>query len=99
MFLILISSFYNQWYEKIHKKKLLYINGLALCPNLHRAFDRGHLTIDESYKVVVANNVEENTDNSSSLKQFENKTIILPNNLSHYPKADNLLWHNENVFK
>jgi putative restriction endonuclease len=29
-------------------------NGLALCPNLHRAFDRGLIAISDDYKVVVS---------------------------------------------
>jgi putative restriction endonuclease len=29
-------------------------NGLALCPNLHRAFDRGLIAISDDYRVVVS---------------------------------------------
>jgi len=32
----------------------LFFNGLALCPNLHRAFDRGLIAISDDYRVVVS---------------------------------------------
>lgn len=28
-------------------------NGIALCPNMHRAFDRGLLSIDSQYRIIV----------------------------------------------
>jgi len=34
-------------------------NGIALCPNLHRAFDRGLITIDAGYRVKVSAGVIE----------------------------------------
>ncbi len=52
-------------------------NGIALCPNLHRAFDRGLIAIDEKYKVVVSNNFKEDGTNYS-IKAFEGKEINLP---------------------
>lgn len=74
-------------------------NGLALCPNLHRAFDRGLITINEDYRVVVSRQFNEPTDCSHSIRQFENKRINLPQERSYYPNTDNLRWHNNNIFK
>lgn len=74
-------------------------NGLSLCPNIHRAFDRGLLTIDENYRLVVSKNFEEDINSPFSMKQFENRTILLPKNMSYAPLKENLLWHNENVFR
>jgi hypothetical protein len=34
-------------------------NGIALCPNMHRAFDRGLLSIDENYRLLVSPGVIE----------------------------------------
>ncbi|KAA6344455.1 hypothetical protein EZS27_007901 [termite gut metagenome] len=73
-------------------------NGLALCPNLHRAFDRGLITIDENYKIVVSKSFNEELDTTYSINQFENKIITLPQNKKFYPQKENLIWHNENVF-
>ncbi len=74
-------------------------NGLSLCPNIHRAFDRGLITIDENLRVIISDDFEENQNNPFSLKQFRNKKILLPTNMSYAPKKENLLWHNENIFK
>mgnify|MGYP001946536976 FL=1 len=74
-------------------------NGLALCPNIHRAFDRGLITIDENYKVVISSQFEEELDNPFSIREFDNREILLPQNLSFAPDRGNLLWHNENVFR
>lgn len=74
-------------------------NGLALCPNIHRAFDRGLITIDEDFKVLISKEFEEELGNPFSIKDFDNKKILLPNNKLFIPNKANLLWHNENVFK
>lgn len=73
-------------------------NGIALCPNLHRAFDRGLITIDSDYKVVVSSRFKED-ENNYSIRRFKNRLINLPHNQEFFPKVDNFKWHNENVFK
>ena len=73
-------------------------NGIALCPNLHRAFDRGLIGIDENYKVVISSMFKEN-ENSYSIKAFENREISLPILKTSCPIKDNFEWHRINVFK
>jgi putative restriction endonuclease len=73
-------------------------NGIALCPNLHRAFDRGLIAIDENYKVVVSKSFRED-ETSYSIRTFENKELILPNTQDYYPSIGNLKWHFLNVYK
>lgn len=73
-------------------------NGIALCPNLHRAFDRGLIAINEDYKVVVSKNFKEK-ENSYSIRAFENKIINLPSIESYFPTANNFLWHLKNIYK
>lgn len=73
-------------------------NGLALCPNLHRAFDRGLITIDGHYRVVVSDGLREKGVCSHSLRQFHGKPIHLPREKAYYPATDNLAWHNYHVF-
>lgn len=73
-------------------------NGIALCPNLHRAFDRGLIGIDENYKVVVSKSFKEDNTNYS-IRAFEGKEIQLPKLKSYYPLKQNFGWHRENVFK
>lgn len=67
-------------------------NGIALCPNLHRAFDRGLISISDDYNVLVKKNFIESMSNFN-LKQFENKKILLPNKEEHFPLQTNLNHH------
>jgi putative restriction endonuclease len=73
-------------------------NGIALCPNLHRAFDRGLIGIDEDYRVVISKSFNEDTT-SYSIRAFEGKGIYLPDVNSQYPLKENFIWHMINVFK
>lgn len=66
-------------------------NGLSLCPNLHRAFDRGLISIDNDYKVLIKSFVE--NESIYAIQQFEGKSILLPQQKSHYPAYDNLVHH------
>lgn len=72
-------------------------NGISLSPNLHRAFDRGLLTITADYTVLISKSVKEN-QSPYSLKQFEGKPIILPENHQHHPSVENLKWHQRECF-
>ncbi|GGK73738.1 HNH endonuclease [Rufibacter glacialis] len=74
-------------------------NGLALCPNLHRAFDRGLITIDPQLKVVVSPSIAEDEANAYALKKLAGKRLNLPFGAIHYPAPENLAWHREKVFK
>ena len=73
-------------------------NGIALCPNLHRAFDRGLIAIDDNYKVIVSDSFREDKT-SYSIKAFEGKKIILPYQNDYFPLKENFEWHKNNVFK
>jgi putative restriction endonuclease len=73
-------------------------NGIALCPNLHRAFDRGLIGIDENYQVMVSTLFKEE-DSFYSIRVFEGKPIQLPNHQDYYPLKENFLWHRKEVFR
>jgi putative restriction endonuclease len=66
-------------------------NGIALCPNLHRAFDRGLISIDTEYRVLVKPFKEQ--ENFYSIKQFEGKQTLLPNSKHYFPSQENLAAH------
>lgn len=67
-------------------------NGIALCPNMHRAFDRGLITIDDNYRVLVSKNFMESYSHYS-IKQFDRKEILLPENENYWPGLENLRHH------
>lgn len=70
-------------------------NGIALCPNLHRAFDRGLISIDEGYKVLVSRKFSENQKSTYSLMQFEGKNLNLPETEKYFPSSQALRQHRE----
>lgn len=74
-------------------------NGIALCPNLHRAFDRGLVSVDEAYRILVSSHVEEDTAHPYSLTKLSGKPIILPKQIRYQPAQENLEWHRREVFK
>lgn len=74
-------------------------NGIALCPNMHRAFDRGLLSISSEYKILVSSHVYENEEHSYSLNRLKNKPIDLPLSKHYWPSYENLEWHRLNVFR
>ncbi|GAA3935741.1 HNH endonuclease [Hymenobacter algoricola] len=72
-------------------------NGIALCPNLHRAFDRGLLTVDENYRVVFSAAFTENTDSAFHLRQMAGKLLLLP--AHHLPSLEAFAWHRQHIFQ
>ena len=74
-------------------------NGIALCPNLHTAFDRGMIGVDEQLRVVVSSSLAENMTSPYNLKQFHGQRIRLPFGEVHYPKMDSFRWHLKEKFR
>lgn len=73
-------------------------NGISLCPNLHRAFDRGLIGFDDDFRVLISSCFAESLKSTYSLKQFTGKKILLPENKLFYPSVESLQWHRENKF-
>ncbi len=69
------------------------LNGICLSPNLHRAFDRYLITINDEYRVIVSDKFNESGNHL--LKPFHKKTIHLPTETKYLPNSSNLQWHNQ----
>ncbi|MEP0367789.1 MAG: HNH endonuclease [Cyclobacteriaceae bacterium] len=67
-------------------------NGISLCPNLHRAFDRGLLSINDDYRVILSDDFKE-SESPFNISQFRNQKLILPSEKRYYPAHANLEWH------
>lgn len=67
-------------------------NGIALCPNLHRAFDRGLISISDNFEVLLNKNFVEN-NSVFNISQFEMQKISLPINSQFHPTSENLFQH------
>lgn len=74
-------------------------NGIALCKNHHWAFDRGLFTIDDNYKIIIANNFEEISPHAKAIKNFHGERLLLPSESQYRPGLDFLRWHRDNIFK
>jgi len=74
-------------------------NGIALCPNMHRAFDRGLLTVDEDYRIIVSPHFTEDENHDYSLRKLQGRRINGPQSSKYLPLLDKLIWHREYVFK
>lgn len=72
-------------------------NGIALCPNLHRAFDRGLIGVDENYRLLVSKDLKE-TQSDYSIRKFEGRKLLLPDRIEYFPGQENLAWHRKQVF-
>ncbi|MGK6353423.1 HNH endonuclease [Parapedobacter sp. DT-150] len=74
-------------------------NGIALCPNMHRAFDRGLLSINEDYQIIVSLHFTENDDHDYSLRKLHGRKIQGPHATQYLPQLDKLSWHRQHIFK
>lgn len=74
-------------------------NGIALCPNLHRAFDKGAISIDDDYCVIVSNTFVENVDSLYSLKALHGSRTTLPTENNYLPDLEAFRWHKKHIFK
>ncbi|MBN3949436.1 MAG: HNH endonuclease [Nostoc sp. NMS7] len=84
---------FSQFYDSIIH------NGIALCKNHHWAFDRGWFAVDEQYKIIVSNDLEEASPHAKPMKDFHGETIVLPNTEQHFPELEALQWHRQNIFQ
>lgn len=84
-------------FSQTHDDKVT--NGIALCPNLHRAFDRGLVGISADYHIMVSDHVIEKETHAYTLKGLAGRKILLPNKHIHFPDTEAITWHRENIFK
>ncbi|MEZ4826042.1 MAG: HNH endonuclease [Bacteroidia bacterium] len=74
-------------------------NGIALCPNLHRAFDRGLISVDDNYRVLVSQEFTESETHPYSIRKLRGTKILLPFGEKNYPARENFKWHRDHVFR
>ena len=65
-------------------------NGLALCPNLHRAFDRHLFWVDADYRVRVAEGFGELGGHEYGVQRFNGQPLRLPKVRAWWPRVENL---------
>ncbi|MAW96140.1 MULTISPECIES: HNH endonuclease [unclassified Leeuwenhoekiella] len=72
-------------------------NGISLSPTLHRAFDRGLITIDSNYRIKISSSIIQ-SESTKELLNLSGSPIRLPKHEKYKPSAEALKWHNQEVF-
>lgn len=74
-------------------------NGLSLCKNHHWAFDLGWFSIDDNYRILVAQGLDDDSPYTRAMKEFDRELIVLPSDKRYFPRLESLRWHREHKFK
>jgi putative restriction endonuclease len=67
-------------------------NGIALSPSLHRAFDRGLISISSDHRVLVSDAFHE-VPGDHGIRRFAGRELLLPADRNLWPGQGNLEWH------
>lgn len=95
---LLIASHIVPWHlDRVNR--LNPCNGLSLCVLHDKAFDRGLITLDEQYQVVLSSELKD-LDKlytvTNSFHYFQSKSIYMPEKFT--PKQIFLEFHRNNIF-
>ena len=93
---MLESSHISPWTKDV-KNRGNERNGLLLSLILHKCFDKGLMSIDNNYKVIVSKNINDDVL-KSYLDQFIGKKIKLPLRKEYHPDKNILEKHREEIF-
>ncbi|MBE5899656.1 MAG: hypothetical protein E7279_08650 [Lachnospiraceae bacterium] len=89
---LLIASHIKPWSECNAEEKLDIENGLLLCPNHDKLFDKGYISFDNKGKIVVSSKLKTSSINGFRIDFKEE--ISISEKKSKYMK-----YHRENIFK
>lgn len=78
---------------KAQSGTFLPCNGIALCRDMHWAFDKGFITITDDFHVQVHNDVK-----NTLLSEYDSKKIIVPIDPFFQPAKKFLKYHREKIF-
>jgi len=95
---LLIASHIIPW-ANAKENRLNPSNGLCLSAIHDRTFDKGLISVDTNYKIIVSKKLKlyKNIPQIDILIQLEGKEITLPKKF--YPDKNFLAWHNLHIFK
>ena len=74
-------------------------NGISLCKSHHWAFEKGLISLDKNYKVIVSEFILERGPTEWLLTTLRDKSILLPEHDVLYPAQEALAWHREEIFR
>ena len=88
---LLVASHIKPWAEAEATEKLDINNGLLLCPNHDKLFDKGYITFDDNGKIIISERLEEN--NKIYMNVREGMKIAVYEENKPY-----LEYHRKNIF-
>ena len=74
-------------------------NGISFCKLHHWAFDKGLISLSETYKVIVSLLMSDRRPTEWTLTELRDKSILLPEHNQLYPAQDALEWHRKKVLR
>lgn len=95
----LIASHIKPWAKDQHNR-LNPHNGICLNSIHDKAFDKGLITIDGNYKIIISNRLKDFYTNrfiDDIFKKYEGHKIIIPKKFE--PSLEFLEYHNDVIFK
>ena len=84
----LIASHIKPWAESDENEKVKNDNGLLLCPNHDRLFDRGYISFDDEGKIIISKMITKR--NQDLLNISESMKIQISGEMATFLK-----WHRE----
>jgi putative restriction endonuclease len=79
-------------------------NGLVLTKEFHTLFDKGLATIEppvtgrQGYRLRLSTQIKERWNNGRRYYEYENREVVVPEELALRPSAAALEWHRAMVF-
>lgn len=97
---LLVASHIKPWAKSDEKtERTNPSNGLALNPFHDKAFDKGFITLDKNYHIVISSQIKEvpmDKETQQWFMSYENHPILLPEKF--YPGKDFIEYHNDTIF-
>ncbi|SFE65761.1 HNH endonuclease [Sunxiuqinia elliptica] len=96
---MLLASHIIPWSAN-QEERLNPSNGICLSAHFDKAFDKGLITFDEKYKLVLSPSLKDYSTKdyfSTWFQRFEGARINMPQ--KYLPHLDFMAWHRENIYK
>lgn len=98
---LLIASHIKPWSKASNEEKTTPCNGLCLNSFHDALFDKGYMTLDDNYKIILSSELrktEVDLETRDWLYSYDGKQIQLPRNKIFIPNKTFLEFHRDTVF-
>lgn len=73
-------------------------NGLALSPLCHWAFDKGLISLDRKFRIILSSYLRHDRNIAGELLALEKREIIFPDRTDLYPDPEAVEYHRKTIF-